>query len=184
MYYNFKITVMKKRNLLWSMLATTLVGLLSVGFVSCDDDDEDTGNTSSTWEKGTWKLSQLQAYQNGVWVLPHEDYDYEAKNDHDASMPGFIFDGKGKAQILHWECYGEYPDYTYKLEAQDPGVSNKYTKTGDELIIDLGTIYAYGQTVETSGAETIRLTYDRKDNVLAIEASKDGMRARLTYKKQ
>lgn len=40
MFNNFKITVMKKKNLLWSLLTTMMVGLLSVGFVSCGDDDD------------------------------------------------------------------------------------------------------------------------------------------------
>lgn len=31
---------MKKKNFLWSLLATMMVGLLSVGFVSCGDDDD------------------------------------------------------------------------------------------------------------------------------------------------
>ncbi len=40
MFNNFKITVMKKKDFLWSLLATMMVGLLSVEFVSCDPDPD------------------------------------------------------------------------------------------------------------------------------------------------
>lgn len=45
MFNKFKITVMKKKNSLWSLLAIMMVGLLSVGFVSCGSDDKDPSNS-------------------------------------------------------------------------------------------------------------------------------------------
>ena len=40
MFNKFKITVMKKKDFLWSLLATMMVGLLSVGIASCSKDDD------------------------------------------------------------------------------------------------------------------------------------------------
>lgn len=172
-------------------MAMLFVAIVSVGFASCGDDEDDdlsttSAKSSSTWEKGTWKLSQLQVYLNGTWVLPHEDYDYEAKGDHDQQMPGFTFDGKGYAQMLEWEEYGEYPNYTYKLEPMP--ISYKYTKNGDELIIDFNEMYYMGQKIEPEGLpeseNKLKFTYDRDYNVLALEESRTLERTRLTYKKQ
>jgi len=42
---------MRKKNLLWCMLATLLAVVLSVGFASCGDDDDNGGSNAVT---GTW----------------------------------------------------------------------------------------------------------------------------------
>ena len=41
MFNNFKITVMKKKDFLWSLLAIVMAATLSVGLSSCKDDDDD-----------------------------------------------------------------------------------------------------------------------------------------------
>lgn len=40
MYHNFKITVMKKKDYLWSLLVIVMAATLSVGLSSCKDDDD------------------------------------------------------------------------------------------------------------------------------------------------
>ncbi len=41
MFNNFKITVMKKKDFLWSLLAIVMAATLSVGFTACGEDDPD-----------------------------------------------------------------------------------------------------------------------------------------------
>ena len=48
MFNNFKITVMKKKDFLRSLLATMMVGLLSMGFASCGSDDNDDPSNPET----------------------------------------------------------------------------------------------------------------------------------------
>lgn len=62
---------MKKKNFLWSMLATMMVGLLSVGFVSCDDPDPDMVSVSmpsvNFSESGGSEI--IQVTSNTTWTV-------------------------------------------------------------------------------------------------------------------
>ena len=52
----------KFRGILWSILAVLTVAMLSVGFASCgDDDDEPSGSVVGTWTgtNGTWNFTYV-----------------------------------------------------------------------------------------------------------------------------
>ena len=48
---------MKQKSILWSMLATIMVAMLSIGFAACDDEDDDDGIV------GTWV-----AYESNIEI--------------------------------------------------------------------------------------------------------------------
>ena len=61
MYNNKRITAMNKKNYLWSLLTIVMLAVLSVGFVSCgdDDDDEITGGSELVDKlQGTWQFQK------------------------------------------------------------------------------------------------------------------------------
>ena len=61
MYNNKRITAMNKKNYLWSLLTIRMLAVLSVGFVSCgdDDDDEITGGSELVDKlQGTWQFQK------------------------------------------------------------------------------------------------------------------------------
>lgn len=61
MYNNKRITAMNKKNYLWSLLTIMMFAVLSVGFVSCgdDDDDEITGGSELVDKlQGTWQFQK------------------------------------------------------------------------------------------------------------------------------
>lgn len=61
MYNNKRITAMNKKNYLWSLLTIMMLAVLSVGFVSCgdDDDDEITGGSELVDKlQGTWQFQK------------------------------------------------------------------------------------------------------------------------------
>ena len=69
---NFKITVMKKKDFLWSLLAIMMVGLLSVGFVSCSPDtDPDTVSVSmpSVNFSESGGSQSIQVMSNTKWTV-------------------------------------------------------------------------------------------------------------------
>lgn len=61
MYNNKRITAMNKKNYLWSLLTIMMLAVLSVGFMSCgdDDDDEITGGSELVDKlQGTWQFQK------------------------------------------------------------------------------------------------------------------------------
>ena len=63
---------MKKKNFLWSLLATIMVGLLSVGFVSCGDDDPDpvvSVNPPSVNFGESGSSQSIQVTSNTSWTV-------------------------------------------------------------------------------------------------------------------
>jgi len=73
MYHNLKITVMKKKDFLWSMLAFVMVSVLSVGLLSCGggDDEPDTVTVSmpsvNFGESGG--SQSIQVLSNTKWTV-------------------------------------------------------------------------------------------------------------------
>ena len=52
-----------KKNFLWSMLSFVMVAMLSVGFVSCGDDDDDTKTEEVTSASilGSWSYTEIRS---------------------------------------------------------------------------------------------------------------------------
>lgn len=73
MSYKFKFTVMKKKDFLWNLLATMMVGLFSVGFVSCGDDDDDLDEVSVSMSSVNFGESggsqSIQVMSNTKWAV-------------------------------------------------------------------------------------------------------------------
>ena len=76
MFNNFKITVMKKKDFLWSLLAIVMAATLSVGFISCGDDDDDppvptltASGSISIDEKGTTSGEIIVTAENTDWSV-------------------------------------------------------------------------------------------------------------------
>jgi hypothetical protein len=73
MYHNQKITVMKKKDFLWSLLAILMTTTLSVGLSSCKDDEEDpfltaTANGGTNFDiNGDDKTVDVKS--NGAWTI-------------------------------------------------------------------------------------------------------------------
>ena len=69
MFNNFKITVMKKKDFLWSLLAFVMAATLSVGFSSCGgDDDDDSGNNNKEIDNKEIDNSPADAVDLGLSV--------------------------------------------------------------------------------------------------------------------
>ena len=78
---NFKITVMKKKDFLWSLLAIVMVGLLSVTFTACGGDDDEpappappvptlsASGSISIDEKGTTSGEIIVTAENTDWSV-------------------------------------------------------------------------------------------------------------------
>lgn len=63
MFNNQKITVMKKKDFLWSLLTFVMLAMLSVGVTSCGDDNDDDDEIMSGSElvdklQGTWQFQK------------------------------------------------------------------------------------------------------------------------------
>lgn len=75
---------MKQKSIFLSLLAMMMVAMLSVGFVACDNDDEEEGDVIGTWT-GTIENGQNQMTmtfkEDGTGMiagfLPVENYTYE-----------------------------------------------------------------------------------------------------------
>lgn len=46
MYHHHKITIMKKKDFIWSLLTIVMIAMLSLGLSSCGEDDDDAGGGS------------------------------------------------------------------------------------------------------------------------------------------
>ena len=68
MYHNFKITVMKKKDYLWSILTIVMVGCLSIGFTACGSDD-DSGPIEFSLSKDKITLSSEQDSEDTFEII-------------------------------------------------------------------------------------------------------------------
>lgn len=90
-----------KRTYLWSLLAFMMVAMLSVGFVSCSDDDDDGDEISVGNLPGMWVLTRTDKVEDGEkssdtydddshYMIVYEDGTAELE-------PFYLFDGLGWA---------------------------------------------------------------------------------------
>ncbi|MBR1687924.1 MAG: hypothetical protein IJ710_05235 [Prevotella sp.] len=97
---------MKKKSILWSVLAIMMAALVSVGTTSCGSDDDDNGGGANN-AVGTW-------------------YGTSSSYDEDSELTlTFNADGTGTYVAVYFDSYSDDTDrgtFTYKMTNKDSGV--------------------------------------------------------------
>ena len=148
---------MIKKNL-WRLMAILMVAMLSVGFVSCGDDDDEDGPSGSSLT-GTWKETYYQETEykltDGNWVKTDEDEESYPENE--ASM-GIIFQSDGKMKtVSDLKADGSYShvEGEMKYKVQNDHLYLYYEDDDVSDWEDVGKISVSGSTFE--------LTWDEMD---------------------
>ena len=140
---------MKNMKNLWKFMAIIMVAMISVGFVSCGDDDDPTSNVTNslvgTWRKYSTDSNEVPTSELGhvLWVFQADGTMYEHDIDDNSNIiegttetfkykteDGHLYTQKQKAgREYEWKDEGAYTITNNILEVtKDSGKVKRYQR--------------------------------------------------------
>lgn len=178
---------MKQKSILWSMLATIMVAMLSIGFAACDDDDDDDGIV------GTWV-----AYESNIEIAITFNSDNTGMLKVDGSIYGtFTYTMNGQKGSMTYKYKGSYSGGGYEVYTFSIKDSSLYLYDDDGDLIFIFTKQGSSNGTSSNvvgtwsgrdGRETLTLTFKNGGSGSWISQYKDSYsgtetsRGSFTYK--